>query len=75
TPLHLTEPRYGQVPKVYIECLQDRAVTLFLQREMQKTQPCNAVYAIDSSHSPFFSQPEQLVNILIDADRHFKTIS
>jgi pimeloyl-ACP methyl ester carboxylesterase len=71
TPLSLTAQRYGRVPKVYIECLQDRAVTLPLQRAMQAAQPCDAVYAIDSGHSPFFSQPDRLTEILIDADRHF----
>lgn len=53
TPLALTPSRYGQVPKVYVECLQDRAVTLPLQRAMQTDQPCNAVYSIDSGHSLF----------------------
>lgn len=71
TPLSLTKTRYGRVPKVYIECLQDRAVTLRLQRMMQAEQPCDAVYAIDSGHSPFFSQPQKLVEILLDADRCF----
>lgn len=28
TPLRLTAERYGKVPKIYLECLQDRAVTL-----------------------------------------------
>jgi pimeloyl-ACP methyl ester carboxylesterase len=71
TPLALTTSRYGRVPKVYIECLQDRAVTLRLQRAMQAEQPCNAVYAIDSGHSPFFSQPQKLTEILLDAGRNF----
>jgi pimeloyl-ACP methyl ester carboxylesterase len=71
TPLSLTPSRYGSVPKIYIECLQDRAVTLPLQRIMQAEQPCNAVYTIDSGHSPFFSQPQKLVEILRDADRYF----
>lgn len=60
TPLNLTPDRYGRVPKVYIECLQDRAVTLQLQRKMVAESPCNAVLSLDSSHSPFFSQPDEL---------------
>lgn len=62
--LKLTAERYGKIPKIYIECLQDRAVTLFLQRKMQKDSPCDQVFQIDSSHSPFFSKPEELCDIL-----------
>ncbi|TGL45603.1 alpha/beta fold hydrolase [Leptospira perdikensis] len=62
--LKLTKERYGIVPKIYIECLQDRAVTLFIQRKMQKDSPCDHVFQIDSSHSPFFSKPEELCRIL-----------
>ena len=28
TPLRVTEQRFGRVPRAYIECLQDRTVTL-----------------------------------------------
>jgi pimeloyl-ACP methyl ester carboxylesterase len=66
-PLQLTAQRYGRVPKVYIECLQDRAVTLDLQRCMQRDTPCDRVISLDSGHSPFFSQPAALVNALLDA--------
>lgn len=66
TPLQLTAERYGCVPKVYVECLQDRAVTLELQRQMQRESPCDHVYALDSGHSPFFSQPRELVRTLVE---------
>lgn len=62
--LKLTKERYGSIPKIYIECLQDRAVTLYIQRKMQKDSPCDRVFQIDSSHSPFFSKPEELSGIL-----------
>jgi pimeloyl-ACP methyl ester carboxylesterase len=71
TPLRLTPARFGRVPKVYLECLQDRAVTLPLQRRMQRETPCDRVLALDSGHSPFFSQPERLVAVLGDALRAF----
>jgi pimeloyl-ACP methyl ester carboxylesterase len=67
TPLRLTPERYGRVPKVYIECLQDRAVTLDLQRRMQRDTPCDRVISLDSGHSPFFSQPAALVAALLEA--------
>jgi pimeloyl-ACP methyl ester carboxylesterase len=64
TPLELTSGRYGRVPRVYIECLQDRAVTLSLQRQMWAESPCQRVITLDASHSPFFSQPHRLVAAL-----------
>ena len=71
TPLRLTTERYGRVPKVYVECLQDRAVTLPLQRRMQRESPCDRVISLDSGHSPFFSQPEKLVAAFVEALRTF----
>lgn len=65
-PLQLTEEKYGMVPRYYIECLQDRAVTPFIQRKMYTETPCRKVYSMDTSHSPFFSQPAELTTILLE---------
>jgi pimeloyl-ACP methyl ester carboxylesterase len=67
TPLRLSAACYGRVPKVYIECLQDRAVTPELQRRMLGETPCDRVFSLDSGHSPFFSQPAALSQTLIDS--------
>lgn len=67
TPLHLTPSRYGRVPKVYIECTEDRAVTPMLQRKMYGDSPCNRVFTLAASHSPFFSCPDQLTQLLIES--------
>ncbi len=64
TELKLSGECYGRIPKVYIECLRDRAVSLKLQRQMLRDTPCDAVFSLDSSHSPFFSQPEALAELL-----------
>jgi pimeloyl-ACP methyl ester carboxylesterase len=64
-PLHLTEENYGTVPRVYIECTEDRAVTPFIQRKMYTEMPCEKIYSLPTSHSPFFSKPNELVNILL----------
>lgn len=66
TPLHLTEERYGSVPRFYIECTEDRAVTPFIQKLMYEETPCQKVYRMAASHSPFFSQPGELVKIFLD---------
>jgi pimeloyl-ACP methyl ester carboxylesterase len=65
TPLELTEENFGRVPRVYIECTEDRAVTPFIQQKMYTEMPCEKVYQLASSHSPFFSKPQELVDILL----------
>jgi pimeloyl-ACP methyl ester carboxylesterase len=71
TPLRITTERYGSVPRVYIELLQDRAVTPDLQRRMQVAMPCLETVALDASHSAYFSKPDELARTLINlANRH-----
>jgi pimeloyl-ACP methyl ester carboxylesterase len=62
-PLKLTEENFGSVPRYYIECTEDRAVTPFIQQKMYAETVCEKVYSLPTSHSPFFSQPEKLANI------------
>jgi hypothetical protein len=64
TKLLVTAQRFGRVPRTYIECLQDRTVTLAAQRRMQAALPCEPVLALDSDHSPFLSQPQDLALLL-----------
>lgn len=64
TKLKLTAERFGRVTRAYVECLQDRTVTLAAQRRMQADLPCEQVVAIDSDHSPFLSHPEELALLL-----------
>jgi pimeloyl-ACP methyl ester carboxylesterase len=65
TPIETTAERWGRVPRYYIECARDRAITLRLQREMQKASPCRETFSLDTDHSPFFSAPEKLGGILL----------
>ena len=75
TPVKITDDRFGRVPRAYIECLQDKAIPLDQQREMQKQLPCKYVLTLDTDHSPFFSAPSQLVICLIDlANRESNTL-
>jgi pimeloyl-ACP methyl ester carboxylesterase len=66
TPLQLSPEKFGAVPRVYIECTLDKAVTPFIQRKMYTEMPCEKVFQMESSHSPFFSKPKELVEILLD---------
>lgn len=64
-PVETTAGRWGSIPRYYIECTRDRAVTHQLQREMQEHSPCRQTFSIDTDHSPFFSAPQQLAEILM----------
>ncbi|WP_103072578.1 alpha/beta fold hydrolase [Aquimarina sediminis] len=66
TPLELSEENYGSIPRYYIECTEDRAVTPFIQKKMYTEMPCKKVYSLPTSHSPFFSQPEKLSGIFLE---------
>lgn len=63
TPLQLTDQNFGRVPRYYIECTEDRAVTPYIQKVMYEETPCLKVYSMQTSHSPFFSQPQELCAI------------
>lgn len=64
TPLKLTETRFGRVRRAYVEALQDQAVPITLQRLMQEKLPCDPVIALDTDHSPFYSDPQALTAAL-----------
>jgi pimeloyl-ACP methyl ester carboxylesterase len=59
TPLRLTQENYSRVPREYIGCCRDKAVSPALQK-MYTAIPCENVILMDTSHSPFFSKPEEL---------------
>ena len=65
TELALTAERYGRVPRAYIECAQDKALSLELQRAMQAALPCEPVFTLQTDHSPFYSAPEALAACLL----------
>jgi pimeloyl-ACP methyl ester carboxylesterase len=67
TPVRISEERFGRIPRFYVECYRDRAITLPLQRRMHQASPCQEVYAVDTDHSPFLSAPEELEEILSQA--------
>lgn len=70
TPLFLTE-RYGRVPRAYIRTTDDRTIPPEFQAEMCRDFPGDRRYDMDSSHSPFFSHPRQLAQLLSKIERQF----
>ena len=65
TPIRISAERFGRVPRVYVECLADRAITHAFQRRMQAALPCRERITLDADHSPFFSRPDQLASALL----------
>jgi len=65
TPISVSEERFGRVPRAYIECTDDRAISLEMQREMQTALPCDPVITLDCDHSPFYSAAPQLAEALL----------
>ncbi len=65
TPLMLSEQHFGAIPRIYIECLQDNAVPITMQRGMVSALPCQEVISLDTDHSPFYSTPELLAKELL----------
>lgn len=63
--LKTSEERFGKVTKYYIECREDRAIPIDVQRAMYE-EKVKKVYSLNSSHTPNFSQPENLANILLN---------
>ena len=65
TPIRISR-NFRKVDKYYITCLNDKAVTPEEQRKMyEQFIPKDKVYTLNSSHSPFFSMPEQLKETIL----------
>lgn len=43
TPVRTTAARWGSIPRVYIECTEDRAISISTQRSMYTQVPCERV--------------------------------
>jgi pimeloyl-ACP methyl ester carboxylesterase len=67
TPVRTSKANFGSVPRMYVECARDRAMTLRSQRRMQSALPCRDVITLDTDHSPFLSRPDELVAALLRA--------
>jgi pimeloyl-ACP methyl ester carboxylesterase len=70
-PSGITSGRFGALPRHYIRCTQDCAIPLAAQDHMIATVDGaiggkTITHTLESSHSPFLSQPAALSKILID---------
>ena len=60
------ETGIGHIPRVYIETLRDHALGPTTQKKMYTALPCQKVYSLPTSHSPFLSAPDQLASCLLE---------
>ena len=65
TPAHLSDSNYGAIKKYYILCTQAKDMDKSI---LTSYVHCEKVYELPSSHSPFFSMPEKLVDIIVAID-------
>ena len=54
----------SQHERHYIKCTNDRAIPLQAQEEMIAEFPDTTVHTLESSHSPFYSQPDAVADII-----------
>ena len=65
TPVKLTAERFGRVPKSYLECTDDKAISVELQRDMISKTKVDKVESLAASHSPFLSMPVDTARALM----------
>lgn len=63
TPITVSEC-YASVPRAYIRCLNDQTIPPEYQAEMVQDWPQDSVFEMPTSHSPFFSDPQGLAQLL-----------
>ena len=63
TPIKLGV-NFKKVSKSYVSCLDDQTIPIELQEKLSESIPEENKYEIKSGHSPFFSRPADLADIL-----------
>jgi pimeloyl-ACP methyl ester carboxylesterase len=63
TPLHITDASRN-LPRHYVICENDRVIPPEEQRKMVADWPEDCVHSLPSGHSPYFSMPERLADVL-----------
>lgn len=65
----LTDANFGKVDKYYIHTAQDHAIGMDLQNQMIATAHIQKVYSVNTGHSPFLSNPTDVVNLLLSFNK------
>ncbi len=62
TPVQVTDTAYGAIPKYYIICSEAKNGNM---SQMATNVPLEKIVTLSTSHSPFFSRPDALTNLII----------
>ncbi len=62
--MRVSPERWGRVPRFYIACEKDNALTIDNQRAMIARSPVKKTITLSSGHSPFVSMPERTAEAL-----------
>jgi pimeloyl-ACP methyl ester carboxylesterase len=70
-PTLVTPARFGRVPRHFIRCLNDKVMPIAAQNFMigaidERAYGPTHTHTLATSHSPFYSQPAALANILVE---------
>jgi pimeloyl-ACP methyl ester carboxylesterase len=63
-PIAWTAERWGQVPRAFVGCRNDKVFAIADQRARAATVPDTEFVELDCGHSPFFAMPEILTDTL-----------
>ena len=61
----ITQERFFCIPRTYIECTEDKAIPIELQRLMILQVPGSEVLSIPSGHAPYFTHAELLSELIV----------
>ena len=65
TPVRTSAGNWGKIPRVYVECVHDNAISIAMQRAMYAALPCQRVVTMETSHMPMLAAPEALAGHLL----------
>lgn len=64
TPVITTAENFGRIPRIYIQTLYDKALSPSFQEKMFSAMRFQKIIKMKTSHSPFFSAPDELASHL-----------
>lgn len=66
TGVQVTPERQSSIPRYYVNCRQDRAISSEFQLFMARRSAMRRIFEMDCGHSPFLAAPDRLAAILAE---------
>jgi pimeloyl-ACP methyl ester carboxylesterase len=64
TPVSIPAGALDRIPRFYVLCTRDRAITEALQRRMIRENGCDQVVELETDHTPQLSQTKNLADVM-----------